>query len=102
MRIACNPILDDLLIMETDAEGKSGQKGERSEGRVGDGDPTRRKRDDGQLSNHVVWHGGECSRSSQPRHPIFSSIVGFDTVICIEYPAVVGTRYSVCCSEERQ
>ena len=47
LRIAGDPILDDLLVMEADADGKSGKKGERGEGGVGDSNPTGRERDGG-------------------------------------------------------
>lgn len=57
LRIAGDPILDDLLVMETGADGKGGKKGERSEGRVGDDNPAGGERDRGELVSRVVWHG---------------------------------------------
>jgi hypothetical protein len=57
LRIAGDTILDDLLIMETRADGKSGKKGERGEGRVGDDNPAGGKRDGGKLSVSVARHG---------------------------------------------
>ena len=57
LRVAGDPILDYLLVMETGADGKSGKKGERREGRVGDDNPAGGKRDGGKLVGCVVWHG---------------------------------------------
>lgn len=57
LRIACDPILDDLLVMETGAEGKSGKKGERGEGCVGDDNPAGGEREDGRLLVSAVRHG---------------------------------------------
>jgi len=48
LRIAGDPILDDLLVMETSPDGKGGKKGERSEGRVGDDNPAGGERDGGE------------------------------------------------------
>ena len=57
--IASNPILDDLLVMETGADGKGGKKGERSEGRMSDDNPAGGERDREKLAGCVVWHGRE-------------------------------------------
>ena len=56
VRIASDPILYDLFVVETDADGECGKKGERGEGCVGDGDPAGGERDGRKL---VVWHGRE-------------------------------------------
>jgi len=59
VRIASDPILYDLLVMETGADSKGGKKGERSEGSVGDDNPAGGERDRGKLVRYVVWHGRE-------------------------------------------
>ena len=42
--------------METGADGKGGEKGERSKGRVGDDNPAGGERDGGKLVVGFVWH----------------------------------------------
>ena len=43
--------------METSADGEGGKKGEKSEGRVGDGNPACGERDGRKLATCVVGHG---------------------------------------------
>lgn len=43
--------------MEAGADGKSGKKGERSEGCVGSRNPARGERNGGKPLVRVVWHG---------------------------------------------
>jgi len=56
LRIAGDPILDDLLIVETGADDEGGEKGEKSEDCVGDNNPTGGERDGGKLVVCVAWH----------------------------------------------
>lgn len=64
VRIASDPIPDDLLIMETSADDEGGKKSERGEDCVGGDNPTGGERDGGRL---VVWHGGREQESCRPK-----------------------------------
>lgn len=59
VRIAGDPILDDLLVMETGTDGKGGKKGERGKGSVSDDNPAGGERGRGKLVGCIVWHGRE-------------------------------------------
>lgn len=59
LRITSDPILDDLLVMETCADGKRGEKGEEGEGCMGDDNPTGGEREGGKIAACAIWHGRE-------------------------------------------
>jgi len=77
LRIGCDPILDDLLVMETNAECKGSQKGERSESCVGNGNPAGGERDGGNFVARVAGDGHgdvEQERGVDPRVSTRSTI----------------------------
>lgn len=85
LRIASDPILHDLLVVETGADRECEKEGEGGEGCVGDGDPAGGERDGRKLA---VWHGreGKAWRTVAPTASLYRRQV------LPEHSAVVGTR----------
>ena len=97
LRVAGDPILDDLLVMETSTDSEGGQKGKRGEGCVGDGDPTGGEGNGRNLVACVVWRGheGEGQGRGVPVNPRTSSC--FQALYNSlhhrrRHPTAVGTR----------